>query len=1080
MDVYNIQIDHLNTGELLNCFKKVYRHQRNAFKLQISLGVILKHRRTGEFAYYCPSQNNQLLLDAPTLVKNSDDKRAFINLLEGIDLEKSIRRPSTEWSAVKVTNVSFYVYRLKGTAIGSGVELPDYLLRNKGLVSLVTSRKTGKPYSDQKCFFRCLALHQGSDPQSLEKKTNQLVKEYCKMASIKIKQFNGVSLDQLEDVSRLFGVGIVVYEQDEDRSTSTVWRSITEDNVLHVNLFQTHFSFVQDLEKFSSSYRCIQCNKFFDHHGTYKRHMKTCDMNVRQKYVGGTFSVKPTVFDELEDFGVDIPSELRPYPYRAVFDIECMLTKEVDIAETDRTSYVNRHQLISISVCSNVPEFQTPRCFVLNTPDGQNTLVSEFLEYLRKISDVAACKVRELYQEYNIADVEDEKLQSRWENHVSQLPVLAFNGAKYDLNVLREFLFPILAKEDSVRFMIKKGSSYMAICTDQLKFLDMINYVAPGYSLDKFTKAYGAKDRKSFFPYEYLDCFDKLKVKKFPEYQDFFSSLKGKVLLEPNVGENLSDLEVQHIGRRPSKDNPISLKEIGELGQFRYDQLKDMFQRNEWCVRDYLIFYNNLDTTSFLEAIENLVQYYNARGVDVFKDALSVPGIAERIAFKGLNNRDETFHLFNGKNKDLVHLFLSNNVGGPAIIFDRYAEAGATTIRHKMDGKLCKKVVGFDANALYLECMSSEMPCGMFLRRRAPDFILEYPTYTSKVAIQWLSWVEEDQGIEIQHAKNSGTNTGASKFIAVEPYFQLVEMWECHWKEKRKSVKLSTKHRYPFEASYRLTEKQILAAIQNGEIFGAAEVDINVPDNLKDRYEKFSSQLEYFRFSEMTPIFKNVVITEGDIGEYMRDYIRETGEKFKDRRNLIGSMFAEKILLITPLLKWYLDNGLVVTKLHQFVQFRPVRCFKSFADNVSNDRRAGDADPSKAIIAETSKLIGNSVYGHSIMRKDRHTSVKLVDLEKASKLVNDPLMVSLEEMEDETFEVVSKKRRVTYDLPVHLGFFVYSLAKLKMLKFYYDVLDRFIDRSNFALLEMDTGENYIGTYHRRRLSAAESRLRRKN
>ena len=28
--------------------------------------------------------------------------------------------------------------------------------------------------------------------------------------------------------------------------------------------------------------------------------------------------------------------------------------------------------------------------------------------------------------------------------------------------------------------------------TDQLKFLDMMNYVAPGNRLDKFTKAYGA------------------------------------------------------------------------------------------------------------------------------------------------------------------------------------------------------------------------------------------------------------------------------------------------------------------------------------------------------------------------------------------------------------------------------------------------------------------------------------------------------------------------------------------------------------------------------------------------------------
>ena len=54
-------------------------------------------------------------------------------------------------------------------------------------------------------------------------------------------------------------------------------------------------------------------------------------------------------------------------------------------------------------------------------------------------------------------------------------------------------------------------------------------------------------------------------------------------------------------------------------------------------------------------------------------------------------------------------------------------------------------------------------------------------------------------------------------------------------------------------------------------------------------------------------------------------------------------------------------------------------------------------------------------------------------------------------------QVVCKKRSITFDLPVQLGFFVYSYAKLKMLMFYFDVLDKFIDRSNFCLLEMDTG-----------------------
>ena len=49
--------------------------------------------------------------------------------------------------------------------------------------------------------------------------------------------------------------------------------------------------------------------------------------------------------------------------------------------------------------------------------------------------------------------------------------------------------------------------------------------------------------------------------------------------------------------------------------------------------------------------------------------------MAQKLAF-GTLLRGDTFHLFNKKNKDLVPLFLGNNVGGPAIIFDRFQEAG--------------------------------------------------------------------------------------------------------------------------------------------------------------------------------------------------------------------------------------------------------------------------------------------------------------------------------------------------------------------------------------------------------------------
>lgn len=53
-------------------------------------------------------------------------------------------------------------------------------------------------------------------------------------------------------------------------------------------------------------------------------------------------------------------------------------------------------------------------------------------------------------------------------------------------------------------------------------------------------------------------------------------------------------------------------------------------------------------------------------------------------------------------------------VGGPSLVFTRKHVAGVTGIRsHRFaETRLCKKIDGFDANALYLSTMLREMPCG--------------------------------------------------------------------------------------------------------------------------------------------------------------------------------------------------------------------------------------------------------------------------------------------------------------------------------------------------------------------------------
>ena len=176
--------------------------------------------------------------------------------------------------------------------------------------------------------------------------------------------------------------------------------------------------------------------------------------------------------------------------------------------------------------------------------------------------------------------------------------------------------------------------------------------------------------------------------------------------------------------------------------------------------------------------------------------------------------------------------------------------------------------------------------------------------------------------------------------------FRLIEMWECEYIRFRRKNTITNRYVYPLENRYRLSETEILDAIKENKIFGAVEVDLHVPDHLKNF------------FSELTPIFKHATVNFEDIGPHMQNFINESGTKFKKRCYLIGSMFAEKILIITPLLQWYISHGIIVTNIYQLIQFSPEKCFVKFADQVSDDRRGGDVDPNLKVIGETSKLIG--------------------------------------------------------------------------------------------------------------------------
>ena len=100
----------------------------------------------------------------------------------------------------------------------------------------------------------------------------------------------------------------------------------------------------------------------------------------------------------------------------------------------------------------------------------------------------------------------------------------------------------------------------------------------------------------------------------------------------------------------------------------------------------------------------------------MFKDGVSVPGLTLKYLFSYLSLQTY-FSLCDKANSDLYHLIRDNKTGGPSIIFHRYHEAGTTKIREAEKGqaaKLCKKIVGYDANALYLWALMQNMPTGSY------------------------------------------------------------------------------------------------------------------------------------------------------------------------------------------------------------------------------------------------------------------------------------------------------------------------------------------------------------------------------
>ena len=79
-------------------------------------------------------------------------------------------------------------------------------------------------------------------------------------------------------------------------------------------------------------------------------------------------------------------------------------------------------------------------------------------------------------------------------------------------------------------------------------------------------------------------------------------------------------------------------------------------------------YYNNLDVTPFLETLEKRKAYYTNLGVDIFKDAVSLPGVSMQYILRGTLRGRNAPELY-APSSEAYEMLKAAVVGGPSLVF---------------------------------------------------------------------------------------------------------------------------------------------------------------------------------------------------------------------------------------------------------------------------------------------------------------------------------------------------------------------------------------------------------------------------
>ena len=588
-------------------------------------------------------------------------------------------------------------------------------------------------------------------------------------------------------------------------------------------------------------------------------------------------------------------------------------------------------------------------------------------------------------------------------------------------------MLPILVYERDIEAtVIKKANQFILFKFGDIQRLDRMNFLGGATSLVSFLKGYRTLETKRFFPYERLDHLDKIQNTELRPYDAFYSKRRSCNTLEAEYTDYVNLLKSELTTEQAVVKLKLSKPSATENENYQYlQQIWNQEQMSSF--KDFLRWYNNKDVRPTVGAMQKMIVFYHDKDIITLRNDCTLQNLANICLTKSTNAK---FYPFTGGEKDLLEKIREDVVGGPSIVFTRKAVVDETFIRKSTN--LCKSIVGNEASQLYPYSMCQPMPTGIYTRwdldsetsrfiprknksrsfekmvmsyfqRTRPDYKIEsfYTTGRQKKIACFsvdgfcsrCKTVFEAMGCfyhsctcqELRPSLTEDIQRGSKKrepdelrrHHIQEKSFKVIEIWQCEWWRSYKTTNTVKQHiREHIPCRRSLAAEQLLGEIKEGKLFGHVQCDIEVPENLRAN------------FANLPPTFKNTLVSKSDIGDFMKNYAQEERVLSQIQKLLISSFTLQNGTLITPLLSFYLQLGLVCTKKHHFVEYTPKKGFNRFVHEAVDARMKGDENPNSSVIAETMKLLAKSSYGYQIIDRSRHTVTKYLTDEKLHAAIN--------------------------------------------------------------------------------------------